>query len=114
MQRHKTGTTQTSHDDPGYPACGARKGVAGRAGQGEFTRAKLSPRKRAGQALILVTMVMIPMFGLLGLAVDLGWMEFTKKSAQTAADAAALAALLQFQSTTYSTSFTCGAGGVIC
>ena len=48
------------------------------------------------------------MFGLLGLAVDLGWMEFTKKSAQTAADAAAMAALLQFQSTTFSTTFTCG------
>ncbi len=76
--------------------------------------ARLSPKTRTGQALILVTMALIPLFGLLGLVVDLGWMEFTKKSAQTAADAAAMSALLQFQSTTYSTTFTCGAGGVIC
>jgi len=63
---------------------------------------------------ILVTLTLIPMFGLLGLAVDLGWMEFTKKSAQTAADAAAMTALPQFQSTTFSTTFTCGVGGVVC
>src|SRR5437016_11701037 len=75
---------------------------------------KHSPNKHRGQALIMTTMALIPMFGLMGLAVDLGWMEFTKKSAQTAADAAAMAALLQFQSTTFSTDFTCGAGGVIC
>jgi hypothetical protein len=54
------------------------------------------------------------MFGLIGLAVDLGWMEFVKRSAQTAADAAAMAAMLQFQSTSYSSTFTCGVGGVIC
>src|SRR5437667_7052311 len=77
-------------------------------------RKKHSPNKHRGQALILVTLTLIPMFGLLGLAVDLGWMEFTKKSAQTAADAAAMAALLQFQSTTFSTTVTCGVGGVVC
>src|SRR5438105_14636888 len=75
---------------------------------------KHSPNKHRGQALIMTTMALIPMFGLLGLAVDLGWMEFTKKSAQTAADAAAMAALLQFQSTTFSTTFTCGVGRVVC
>ena len=48
--------------------------------------ARLSRNNRLGQALILVTLSLIPMFGLLGLAVDLGWMEFTKKAAQTAAD----------------------------
>lgn len=69
---------------------------------------------RSGQALILATLALIPLFGIIGLAVDLGWMEFTKKSAQTAADAAAMAAVLQFQSTNYSSDFTCGAGGVIC
>ncbi len=73
-----------------------------------------SPDERRGQALIMVTLASIPMFGLIGLAVDLGWMEFVKKRAQTAADAAAMAALLQFQSTTYSSSFTCGANGVVC
>jgi hypothetical protein len=64
--------------------------------------------------LILVTLSLIPMFGLLGLAVDLGWMEFTKKAAQTAADAAAIAALLQYQSTTFSATYTCGVGGIVC
>src|SRR5215467_2354808 len=67
-----------------------------------------------GQALIMTTLALIPMFGIIGLAVDLGWMEFTKKSAQTAADAAVMAALLKFQSTAYSTDFTCGVGGVVC
>jgi hypothetical protein len=70
--------------------------------------------KRRGQALILVTLASIPLFGLLGLVVDLGWMEFVKKSAQTAADAAALAAVLKFQTTVFSTDLTCGTGGVIC
>jgi hypothetical protein len=76
--------------------------------------ARLSRNNRLGQALILVTLTLIPMFGLLGLAVDLGWMEFTKKAAQTAADAAAIAALLQYQSTTFSATYTCGVGGIIC
>ena len=76
--------------------------------------AKLSRNKRAGQALILVTFALIPMFGLMGLVVDMGWMEFIKKSAQSAADAGAMAALLRFQSTTFSTLFTCGVGGVVC
>jgi hypothetical protein len=77
-------------------------------------RKKRSSNKHRGQALIMVTLALIPMFGLIGLAVDLGWMEFTKESAQTAADAAAISALLQFQSTTFSTDLTCGVGGVIC
>jgi hypothetical protein len=76
--------------------------------------ARLSRNNRLGQALILVTLTLIPMFGLLGLAVDLGWMEFTKKAAQTAADAAAIAALLQYQSTTFSATYTCGVGGIVC
>src|SRR5580765_6013259 len=77
-------------------------------------RKKHSPNRHRGQALIMTTLCLVPMFGLLGLAVDLGWMEFTKKSAQTAADAAAMAAVLQFQSTTFSTTVTCGVGGVVC
>src|SRR6267378_4216048 len=75
------------------------------------------PRKHLsnrGQALILVTFALIPMFGLLGLVVDIGWMEFVRKSAQTAADAGAMAAVLQFQSTNFSTNFVCGVGGIIC
>jgi hypothetical protein len=77
-------------------------------------RTKNSGKKRSGQALIMITLSLIPMFGLLGLVVDVGWMEFIKKQAQTAADAAAMAALLQFQSTTFSSSFACGTNGVVC
>ena len=73
-----------------------------------------SRNKRAGQALILVTFALIPMFGLMGLVADIGWMEFVRKSAQSAADAGAMAAVEQFQSTTFSTLFTCGVGGVVC
>src|SRR5579871_5615416 len=47
---------------------------------------------RRGQALLLVTLSLFAMCGLLGLAVDLGWSYFIKKSAQNAVDAAALAA----------------------
>lgn len=49
-------------------------------------------RNRRGQALVMVTLVLIGMCGLIGLAVDLGWAYFTKKSAQAAADSAAMAA----------------------
>jgi hypothetical protein len=49
------------------------------------------PEGRRGQAVILVTFALIAMCGLLGLAVDLGWAYFVKKSAQASADAAALA-----------------------
>ena len=45
--------------------------------------------------MILVTLALIAMCGLLGLAVDLGWSYFTKKSAQNAADGAALAVAYQ-------------------
>jgi hypothetical protein len=52
-----------------------------------------NPRNaRRGQALLLVTLSLFAMCGLLGLAVDLGWSYYVKKSAQNAADSAALAA----------------------
>ncbi len=47
---------------------------------------------RRGQALLLVTLALFAMCGLLGLAVDLGWAYFVKKSAQASSDAGALAA----------------------
>jgi Flp pilus assembly protein TadG len=53
------------------------------------TRAK----RQKGQALLLVTLSLLTMSGLLGLAVDLGWSYYVKKSAQAAADSAALAAV---------------------
>jgi len=54
-----------------------------------------SRRGRRGQALLLVTLSLFTMCGLLGLAVDLGWSYFVKKSAQNAADSAALAEAYQ-------------------
>jgi putative Flp pilus-assembly TadE/G-like protein len=50
---------------------------------------------RRGQALLMVTLALFAMGGLMGLAVDLGWSYFVKKSAQSAADAAALGAAYQ-------------------
>jgi Flp pilus assembly protein TadG len=49
-------------------------------------------QRRRGQALLLVTLALFAMCGLLGLAVDLGWGYFVKKSAQASADAGAMAA----------------------
>jgi Flp pilus assembly protein TadG len=51
------------------------------------------PRKSKGSVLIMVTVALVAMFGIMGLAVDFGWAYFVKKSAQSAADAAALAAV---------------------
>ncbi len=48
--------------------------------------------RRSGQALVLVTLGLIAMMGIMGLAVDLGWSFFVQKQAQAAADGAALAA----------------------
>ncbi len=49
-------------------------------------------------------------FGVLGLAVDVGWGYFKRQAAQTAADAAALSAA----SYASNNGLTCGAGGVVC
>ena len=54
------------------------------------------------------------MFGLTGLVVDLGYMYYLKKSAENAADAAAMAGILQFQSGLGGASATCGESGVVC
>src|SRR5512146_3003037 len=48
-----------------------------------------------GQALILVTLGLLAMCGMMGLAVDTGWSFFVHKQAQTAADAAALGAVAE-------------------
>lgn len=46
-----------------------------------------------GQALVMITLALLAMTGMMGLAVDLGWSFFVKKQAQAAADGAALAAV---------------------
>jgi hypothetical protein len=50
------------------------------------------------------------LFGVLGLAVDIGWGYFKRQAAQTAADAAALAAA----SYASDNGMACGSGGVMC
>jgi hypothetical protein len=50
------------------------------------------PRQR-GQILVLMTFALFAMCGMLGLAVDVGWSYFVKKSAQAAVDSAVLASV---------------------
>jgi hypothetical protein len=66
---------------------------------------------RRGQAGLFIVFNLTILFGVLGLAVDLGMAYFTRQQAQAAADAAAMAAA------TYATNggpITCGANGAIC
>lgn len=69
---------------------------------------------KKGQSLLIITIALIPMFGIVGLVTDLGYMYFVKKSAQNAADAAAMAAILQFQWGLGGSGASCGTGGVVC
>src|SRR2546423_4359623 len=66
-----------------------------------------SQKRRRGQALLLVTFVLAPMIGFIGLVTDLGYMHYLQKSAQAAADSAALAAVYRFNRTLGGSSFTC-------
>ena len=79
---------------------------------------KTSDRRKnsGGQAIILVTLALLTMCGMMGLAVDMGWSFFVHKQAQTAADAAALAAVEEgFKRIDGRrgaiSGFTCSAGG---
>ncbi len=48
-------------------------------------------RSQRGQVLLMVTLSLVAMFGMMALAVDVGWGNYVKRNAQKAADAAALA-----------------------
>ena len=52
----------------------------------------IRPHGRAGQILVLSTLILVFLFGVIGLAVDIGFAFMTKRRAQTAADAAAVGA----------------------
>jgi len=69
--------------------------------------------KLHGQALLMVTVALVAMFGLLGLAVDLGWEFYVHKTARAAADSAALAAVRHARASLQGTAgpYTCGSGG---
>jgi hypothetical protein len=74
----------------------------------------MSRRKKisGGQAIVLVTLALVSMAGMMGLAVDLGWSYFTQKEAQASADGAALAAVHETWSRlggTVSGGVSCGA-----
>lgn len=63
----------------------------------------------------MVTLALIAMFGLIGLAVDFGWAFFVEKSAQAAADAAAIAAVKKaFDDATGLADFSCSGSTVQC
>jgi len=69
--------------------------------------------EQRGQALLMVTLAIVVIFGLLGLVVDVGWMHYRQLAAQTAADSAAAAAAQSALAFSGST-FTCGANHVGC
>jgi hypothetical protein len=50
-------------------------------------------KRQRGQVIVMVTLCLFALCGILGLAVDLGWMFYIRKTAQAAADAAAIAAV---------------------
>jgi hypothetical protein len=66
-----------------------------------------------GQVLVIASISLFLIFGLMSLAVDLGWDYFQKESAQSAADSAA-AAVVKAALTTSPNSQACGSAGVWC
>ena len=71
-------------------------------------------KKSRGQAILMITVALIPMLGMVGLVVDLGYMRYLQRSAQTAADSAARSAVARFNATIGGASFTCGDFPWIC
>ncbi len=70
---------------------------------------------KSGQAIVMVTLAMFAMFGVLGLAVDFGWAYFVKRSAQGAADSAAIATAEEMRRMTgVSGPYPCLGGGGVC
>jgi len=64
------------------------------------------PRKR-GQAVLIVTVALVPIIGLVGLVTDLGFMYYLRSQAQAAADSAALAAAYAFNDTSSLATLSC-------
>lgn len=61
----------------------------------------------------MTTLALIPMIGFFGLVTDVGYMHYVKESAQTAAEAAAQAAIIDFHSTIGGNIISCG-GSIVC
>lgn len=66
-----------------------------------------------GQVSMMLALALVPMFGLIGLVTDIGYMRFVKMSAQTAAEAAAMATVLDMHSAAGGAITGCG-GVVVC
>jgi Flp pilus assembly protein TadG len=62
----------------------------------------------------MATMSLFMLFGIMGLAIDLGWSYYRKQVAQTAADAAALAAAVVAENSSGTNVITCGSNNVVC
>lgn len=60
-----------------------------------------------GQVLVMVTLITIPLFGVLGLVTDLGYMHYVKMTAQSAAEAAAQATIVDYHQTIGGAGVTC-------
>ncbi len=73
-----------------------------------------SHKARNGQAVLLVTLALIPMVGIVGLVTDVGYMNYLRNSAQAAADSAALAASYRLNKTISGSTFTCDSYNWIC
>src|SRR5215510_6861704 len=69
---------------------------------------------RRGQTAIMFTLAAIPLFGIMGLAVDLGWSQFRKQAAQTAADAAGTASVLAAYQAAAGSPMSCTTAGIAC
>lgn len=69
---------------------------------------------RHGQTVVLFTLAAIPLFGIMGLAVDLGWTQYRRVAAQSAADAAAMAAALAAYQSAAGGSMLCNTSGISC
>jgi len=70
---------------------------------------------RRGQVIVMVTLCLFVLCGILGLAVDLGWMYFVRKAAQSAADAAAIATVKNVMDNAVSLAdYSCGGAVATC
>jgi hypothetical protein len=69
---------------------------------------------RRGQTAMLFTLAAVPLFGMIGLAVDIGWAHFRQEAAQTAADAAAMGAAKAAYTTSGGTNMLCGVTQIAC
>lgn len=66
-----------------------------------FERLRRLTRGDSGSVAVMVAISLVPIFGMMGLAIDVGQLRFAKQRLQMTADAAALAGALELN--------TCGA-----